>query len=78
MKGTRQPHESAPGILAMLDVLYVYNHTDPVVLVLRASHVACERSAVAFLLMDPDPERSWVCVFCLKSSFFPPTLPQPL
>lgn len=62
MRGTRQPHESARGILAEFDVLYVYNHTDPVVLVLCPSHMACERSAVAFLLMDSDPETSWVCV----------------
>ena len=58
MRGTRQPPGSAPDILAMFDVICVYNHADPVVLVLCPSHVACERSAVAFLLMDPDPEMS--------------------
>ena len=57
MRGARQPHESTPAILAVSCVpLCVYNHTDPVVLVLCPSHVPCERSAVAFLLTDPDLE----------------------
>lgn len=68
MRGTRQPHKSAPGIFAMFDILYVYNHTDPVVLVLYPGHVTYERSDVAFLLMDPDPEMPWVCVFTPSSN----------
>lgn len=73
MRGTRQPHKSAPGIFTMFDILYVYNHTDPVVLVLYPGHVTYERSDVAFLLMDPDPEMPG-SVFSLLHS----TLPQPL
>lgn len=42
--------------LTLPDELYVYNHADPVVFVLCPGYVACEKSAVPFLLMDPNSE----------------------
>lgn len=73
-------HQAAPAVstVAAFAVPYGCSHTGPMALVLSPSHVVCERSAVAFLLMNPGPEMAWGCVFCMKSSFFPPALPQPL
>lgn len=75
-------HKAAPAVStghrgSVCCVVWLQPHC-PVALVLSPSRVARERSAVALLLTNPASEMAWGCVFHMKSSFFPPALPQPL